>query len=816
MQPQEGSRVTDDQLKILHPRVIESNEAIHELLVRARSESATFRQGMNSSVLPEEARLTRVGRATLEFECRNFEEAEQSQDVLLRFELKNEAYFFRAKGKAAGGLLCVDWPSAIYAMERRDRPRRAADVVTQNRWRARIFSSEGCVEALVRDLGPGGVGVEVSSHATLSPPLTVKMIDGPARGFESPATIRHVGRTSSATKRLGLAFSAREQGGLTSLKRTTIAPGTLLGRSASTVRFAGWAARATSRRLLGNWAPSGRSAAISPVKFRNMRGEELVGLVDSWGDTERATAVIVPPAWGRTKETLLPLARTIVATFRAARQPVLVLRFDGIRRRGESYIDPECRGAGREYQRFTFSQGVDDILTAAAFIEKEYAPQTQVLVTFSAASIDGRKAVALDGGARLGGWICVVGSADLQSLIRVISGGVDYVGGLDRGLRFGLQQILGVEVDIDRAGLDAIENGLAYLEDSRRDFEQIRVPVVWYHGRHDAWMNASRAAEALSHGKTANRVMVEVPTGHQLRSSVEALQVFQAVACEIAAIAPGRRLSPRVPSFSSLERQQRAERARRGKREIDLGEFWHNYLVGSDETVGIDLMASTEAYRELMESQVAALGRGPSVVDLGCGVGSAIPYLARTGRVRATLLDFVPQALQRARARARSEGISAQVICHDLARSGGLPLQTNSHDAALASLVLGYVPNPAQLLKELRRILVPGGIVVASTLRPDADISQIFQDGLAELRDTPDLDARLGSERVDLHRAARNFLNEAAKLLEYEEEGSFEFWDESSFKDLFRRAGYLEITAWRAFGSPPQAVVVRARTPARS
>ena len=68
--------------------------------------------------------------------------------------------------------------------------------------------------------------------------------------------------------------------------------------------------------------------------------------------------MVIPPAWGRTKETLLPLAATIVETFRRAGQPVRVVRFDGTHRRGESHVDPELRTPGEEYLHFTFSQAV--------------------------------------------------------------------------------------------------------------------------------------------------------------------------------------------------------------------------------------------------------------------------------------------------------------------------------------------------------------------------------------------------------------------------------------------------------------------------
>src|SRR5262249_30745307 len=160
----------------------------------------------------------------------------------------------------------------------------------------------------------------------------------------------------------------------------------------------------------------------------------------------------------------------------------------------ESFNEPDCREQGKEHHRFTFSQGVDDILDVIAALDRldEFRPSRFVLVTFSAASVDGRRAIALDEGRRICGWVSVVGSADLQSMMRVVSGGVDYVGGVERGVSFGKQEILGVEVDIDHAGRDALDHEMAFLDDSCRDMRSVQVPVTWIHGRHDAWMDLER------------------------------------------------------------------------------------------------------------------------------------------------------------------------------------------------------------------------------------------------------------------------------------------------------------------------------------
>src|SRR4029434_10332885 len=98
----------------------------------------------------------------------------------------------------------------------------------------------------------------------------------------------------------------------------------------------------------------------------------------------------------------------------------------------------------------------------------------------------------------------------LQSMMRVVSGGVDYIGGVDRGVRFGRQEILGVEVDVDGSPGDALDNRMAYLEDACRDMQQTSVPVSWIHGRFDAWMDLQRARVITGRGQTTNRLFLLV------------------------------------------------------------------------------------------------------------------------------------------------------------------------------------------------------------------------------------------------------------------------------------------------------------------
>jgi ubiquinone/menaquinone biosynthesis C-methylase UbiE len=584
-----------------------------------------------------------------------------------------------------------------------------------------------------------------------------------------------------------------------------------------------------SKQLLRSVTRSTRRLPeVRVVEYENDRGENIVAIVNSFGDTRGAPAVVIPPAWGRTKETLLALAETVVATFRAAQRPVTVIRFDGIRKRGESYNDPDCRQRGKEHHHFTFHQGVDDVIATLDFLERscEFQPSTSILVTFSAASIEGRRVAMLEGGMRIGGWVCVVGAADIQAMMRVISGGVDFAAGFERGVRFGFQEILGVVVDIDHAGVDAIEKKLTFLDDSRRDFAQIDIPITWYHGEHDAWMNLERVREVLAEGDSSKRCLVQVPTGHQLKSSRKALELFQAIAVEIGRMATGETLRPALPDLAALEAKHQAERKRRPPPVVDVRRFWRDYLVGRDGALGIELMTDKSAYRGLIATQIEQLHlrAGDRVADLGSGMGPLPLALASSVQVPLPLeiheVDYVHEALERARQRLvreqAREGFVVRFLEADLDlkdRGCSIPLRSGSYDAVLASLVLSYVADPSFLLQEIRRLLRPGGRLVVSSLRCDADISKLWVDGLAEHREA--LGRReIGEEdSSELKAVGREFLNDAARLLDLEEDGMFRFWEDDQLERLIHRAGFRKIETHLAFGNPPQALVLAAQCP---
>ena len=102
-----------------------------------------------------------------------------------------------------------------------------------------------------------------------------------------------------------------------------------------------------------------------------------------------------------------------------------------------------------------------------------------------------------------------------------------------------------------------------------------------------------------------------------------------------------------------------------------------------------------------------------TVGDLGCGTGGTSALLAPFVR-RIVAVDDSPAMLRAARARLdRLENV--EVRSGELTR---LPLGDGELDAAILSLVLHHVAEPIDALREVRRVLRPGGRIVIIDMMP--------------------------------------------------------------------------------------------------
>jgi ubiquinone/menaquinone biosynthesis C-methylase UbiE len=140
-----------------------------------------------------------------------------------------------------------------------------------------------------------------------------------------------------------------------------------------------------------------------------------------------------------------------------------------------------------------------------------------------------------------------------------------------------------------------------------------------------------------------------------------------------------------------------------------------------------------------------------------------------------------------------------------------LPIRPGIFNKILMSLVLSYVFDPVETLLEVRRIIVPGGRLVLSSMRPDADASGLFTRLVEKIGATPPEAFGKDRPREVLLDSIRSFLNDAQALVELEEAGTFDFFDPGKLHGILEDAGWEPLRTVPSFGDPPQGYVVTAK-----
>jgi ubiquinone/menaquinone biosynthesis C-methylase UbiE len=106
-------------------------------------------------------------------------------------------------------------------------------------------------------------------------------------------------------------------------------------------------------------------------------------------------------------------------------------------------------------------------------------------------------------------------------------------------------------------------------------------------------------------------------------------------------------------------------------------------------------------------ARVWSLVQGPRVLEVGAGSGPNLPYYPPGVHVTATELSA--SLIESARKRARRLGVQVDLRVMDVQ---DLDLPAATFDTAVATLVFCSVPDPVRGLRELARVVRPGGQVL--------------------------------------------------------------------------------------------------------
>ena len=120
------------------------------------------------------------------------------------------------------------------------------------------------------------------------------------------------------------------------------------------------------------------------------------------------------------------------------------------------------------------------------------------------------------------------------------------------------------------------------------------------------------------------------------------------------------------------------------------------------------VLAGEARGRVMLPSLVSGQG---VVLDAGCGAGGLVVAAARAGQ-RATGLDIALRWLVVAAKRLEEEGLSAELVCADIACP---PFAEGRFDAVAAVDLFGHLPDEATGASAMLRLLAPGGRLLATS-----------------------------------------------------------------------------------------------------
>ena len=140
------------------------------------------------------------------------------------------------------------------------------------------------------------------------------------------------------------------------------------------------------------------------------------------------------------------------------------------------------------------------------------------------------------------------------------------------------------------------------------------------------------------------------------------------------------------------------------------------------------------------------------VLDVGCGAGhTALAFAERAASVVA--LDLTPAMLEQARQLAAERGLAN--VRFEQGNAARLPFPDASFEVVTSRLAAHHVAEPAAMVREAARVLVPGGMFLLSdTISPEDPARDSFLNAFELLRDPSHVRDHRISEWEAMFRAA--------------------------------------------------------------
>lgn len=120
--------------------------------------------------------------------------------------------------------------------------------------------------------------------------------------------------------------------------------------------------------------------------------------------------------------------------------------------------------------------------------------------------------------------------------------------------------------------------------------------------------------------------------------------------------------------------------------------------------------------------EFADIKAGQKVLDCGCGTGVVAVTAARQG-AQVKGLDLAPALIERAKMHAGIANLEIDFLEGDVE---ALPFKDGQFDVVLSQFGHMFAPRPEVAIKEMLRVLKPGGRIAFSTWPPDHFVGRLF------------------------------------------------------------------------------------------
>jgi len=140
---------------------------------------------------------------------------------------------------------------------------------------------------------------------------------------------------------------------------------------------------------------------------------------------------------------------------------------------------------------------------------------------------------------------------------------------------------------------------------------------------------------------------------------------------------------------------------------------WDKLWTGQSAEAVVPLEAPTlqnHLDRDKIGFILPHIARQGRAIEIGCGSARLLARLGLTRQYVLTAADTSLEALKGASQTSALSGVSMHLLCADAAH---LPAKTGSFDVVLSGGLLEHFHDPVPLLKEMVRILRPGGLLYA-------------------------------------------------------------------------------------------------------